>query len=203
MRIKAIRSIILDIPKFTIHDIPFLVPFLGLFFRLAARLAGWKIIGDVPNYPKIVLIGAPHTSNWDYLLFLYGITAKRLRINVLIKNTLFWPPLGTILRFLGGIPINRTKSYNVIKQGIEFINAVDETIILIMPEGTRSYTEKWKSGFYHIAYGAKVPLILAKVDAKNKAILVGEEFPISGDYEKDIIQIQARFAPYMPKSPTK
>jgi len=193
----------LDIPKFTIHDIPFLVPFLALFFGLMARLMGWKIIGDVPNYPKLILIGAPHTSNWDYLLFLYGITTRRLRINVLIKDTLFWPPLGTILRLLGGIPINRRKNYNVIKQVIEFIDNVDETIILIMPEGTRAYTEKWKSGFYHIADGAKVPLILAKVDVKNKAIRVGEEFPISGDYEKDIVKIQARFAPYMPKRDAK
>ncbi len=109
------------ISRFTIHDVPLIMPLLSFLFKIGGRLAGWQIFGDVPRDKTIVLIAAPHTSNWDFLIFLYGIFVKRLRINVLAKHTLFWWPLGPVLKFFGCVPVRRTQANNLVDQGIEFL----------------------------------------------------------------------------------
>ncbi len=180
--------------RFTYYKVPFLVSILRVFANAIALMLGWKIIGDLKRYDKCVLIGVPHTSNWDYMIFLWGILALRLNINVLMKNTLLRWPFGYFFMFFGGVPVDRSKRTSAVEQGIDFLKSVDKTILLLTPEGTRAYNENWKSGFYYMAYGANVPLVLAKLDCQNKTVYVGEEFLMTGDYEKDIIVLKSYFS---------
>ncbi|MAA77187.1 MAG: glycerol acyltransferase [Rhodobiaceae bacterium] len=191
----------MKVSKFTIFNVPLLIPFLSRFSRFSGALLGWSVEGEFPNYPKMMLAAAPHTSNWDFLMFLYAILSKRVQPNVMGKHTLFWWPLSAIMSFLGVVPIDRTQKGGVVEQGIEYFNSVDKTIILVTPEGTRSYRKDWKSGFYHIAWGAKVPLILCKVNFHTRTIFIGEEFIMTGDYDKDIVGIKEYFRDCVPLKP--
>lgn len=193
----------MKIPRFIVHDVPFLIPLLGIIARFIGGLAGWKIIGKLPDVPKMVLIGVPHTSNWDYMIFLYGITVLRLRVIVLAKNTLFWWPLGAFLKFFGAVPVDRSKKIDRVQQGIDYMNSVEKGTLLITPEGTRSYQDTWKSGFYHIAYGAKVPLVLGKLDFDKKIVYIGDIFEMTGDYDKDIVAIRDYYKDCVPYNPDK
>ena len=172
-----------------------------LVSRLILNLFGWKVVSDIPTQKKYVIIVSPHTSNWDFLMFLYAILSKRVQPNVMGKHTLFWWPLSAIMSFLGVVPIDRTQKGGVVEQGIEYFNSVDKTIILVTPEGTRSYRKDWKSGFYHIAWGAKVPLILCKVNFHTRTIFIGEEFNMTGDYDKDIVGIKEYYKDCVPLKP--
>ena len=191
----------MKVSKFTIFNVPLLIPFLSRFSRFSGALLGWSVEGEFPNYPKMMLAAAPHTSNWDFLMFLYAILSKRVQPNVMGKHTLFWWPLSAIMSFLGVAPIDRTQKGGVVEQGIEYFNSVDKTIILVTPEGTRSYRKDWKSGFYHIAWGAKVPLILCKVNFHTRTIFIGEEFNMTGDYDKDIVGIKEYYKDCVPLKP--
>ena len=191
----------MKVSKFTIFNVPLLIPFLSRFSRFSGALWGWSVEGEFPNYPKMMLAAAPHTSNWDFLMFLYAILSKRVQPNVMGKHTLFWWPLSAIMSFLGVVPIDRTQKGGVVEQGIEYFNSVDKTIILVTPEGTRSYRKDWKSGFYHIAWGAKVPLILCKVNFHTRTIFIGEEFNMTGDYDKDIVGIKEYYKDCVPLKP--
>lgn len=191
----------MKVSKFTIFNVPLLIPFLSRFSRFSGALLGWSVEGEFPNYPKMMLAAAPHTSNWDFLMFLYAILSKRVQPNVMGKHSLFWWPLSAIMSFLGVVPIDRTQKGGVVEQGIEYFNSVDKTIILVTPEGTRSYRKDWKSGFYHIAWGAKVPLILCKVNFHTRTIFIGEEFIMTGDYDKDIVGIKEYFRDCVPLKP--
>ena len=181
------------VPEFTYYNIPFLFAILGWPARLLAFLLGWKIIGDMKPYDKCVLIGAPHTSNWDYLIFLWGILVLGLRVNVLVKDSLFRPPLSFFLRFFGGVPVDRTRRESIVEQGVAFLKRANKTVLLIAPEGTRAHNKKWKTGFYHIALGAEIPLVLARLDWSSRTLYIGEAFDMSGDYDKDIMRIKAYF----------
>jgi 1-acyl-sn-glycerol-3-phosphate acyltransferase len=189
------------VSKFTIFNVPLLIPLLNRISRFFGALLGWSIEGEFPNYPKMMLAAAPHTSNWDFLMFLYAILNKRVQPNVMGKHTLFWWPLSVIMSFLGVVPIDRTKKGGVVEQGIKYFNSVDKTIVLVTPEGTRSYCKVWKSGFYHIAWGAKVPLILCKVNFRTRTIFIGEEFNMTGDYDKDIVAIKEYYKDCVPLIP--
>ena len=191
----------MKVSKFTIFNVPLLIPILSRFSRFSGALLGWSIEGEFPNYPKMMLAAAPHTSNWDFLMFLYAILSKRVQPNVMGKHTLFWWPLSAIMRFLGVVPIDRTQKGGVVEQGIKYFKSVDKTIILVTPEGTRSYRKEWKSGFYHIAWGAKVPLILCKVNFHTRTIFIGEEFTMTGDYDKDIVGIREYYKDCVPLKP--
>lgn len=191
----------MKVSKFTIFNVPLLIPILSRFSRFSGALLGWSIEGEFPNYPKMMLAAAPHTSNWDFLMFLYAILSKRVQPNVMGKHTLFWWPLSAIMRFLGVVPIDRTQKGGVVEQGIKYFKSVDKTIILVTPEGTRSYRKEWKSGFYHIAWGAKVPLILCKVNFHTRTIFIGEEFTMTGDYDKDIVGIKEYYKDCVPLKP--
>ena len=191
----------MKVSKFTIFNVPLLIPFLSRFSRFSGALLGWSVEGEFPNYPKMMLAAAPHTSNWDFLMFLYAILSKRVQPNVMGKHTLFWWPLSAIMRFLGVVPIDRTQKDGVVEQGIKYFNSVDKTIVLVAPEGTRSYRKDWKSGFYHIAWGAKVPLILCKVNFHTRTIFIGEEFNMTGDFDKDIVGIKEYYKDCVPLKP--
>lgn len=174
--------------------------------RLIARslmsMCGWRIEVDVPDLPKFVLIGAPHTSNWDFVLTLVTLFALSVKISWMAKQTLFRWPFNGLLEWLGGVPIDRTiQDDGIVIQTIEAFNSRDKFIIALMPEGTRTRVRRWKTGFYHIAQGAKVPIVLVRFDYDRKIMGVGPTIEPSGDIMADMAQIQSLFAAIKGKNP--
>jgi 1-acyl-sn-glycerol-3-phosphate acyltransferase len=163
--------------------------------RSLMSIFGWRIEADIPNLSKAVLVGAPHTSNWDFVLTLLTQFALSVKISWMAKHTFFrWPFVG-FLKWLGGVPINRTnKNDGIVNQIIGEFSRRDKFIIAIMPEGTRSKTRSWKSGFYHIAQGAHVPMVMIRFDYGRKVMGIGPTVESSGEMKVDIAQIQAIFA---------
>ena len=138
-----------------------------------------------------MLIGAPHTSNLDFFLMLFLIGISGLKLNWLGKDSLFRKPIGGIMRKLGGIPVNRRASTRFVDQMVAAFNENDELALVIAPEGTRSKTHYWKTGFYYIAVGAGVPIVFAYVDATRKTTGIGPVFMPTGDLQADFAQIKA------------
>ncbi len=164
--------------------------------RALMSAAGWRIIGEVPDEPKILLVGAPHTSNWDYIFTVLTTYSLGVDLHFVAKHSLFKKPLGGLMRRTGGLPINRGTSEGFVEQMVEEFNKRDSFILAIMPEGTRSRAEacQWRSGFYYIAQGAGVPITLVIFDYGRKIMHLGPTFWPSGDYEADLAQIQSHFA---------
>jgi 1-acyl-sn-glycerol-3-phosphate acyltransferase len=166
------------------------------------KLTGWKVEGSLPpDCPKCVLIAAPHTSNWDLPYTLMVGFALRLNLYWMGKESIFKPPFGGLMRWLGGIPVNREKSTNVVAASVEAIRAADGPLQLtVPPEGTRSKTRYWKTGFYHIAQGAQVPIVMAYMDYSRKLSGLGPVFHPTGDVERDMETIKAFYAPFKGKN---
>lgn len=141
-----------------------------------------------------MLIGAPHTSNWDFPIMLLVVLKLRLKLFWMGKNSLFVFPFGLLMRWLGGIPIDRSKSNNVVQQIAEEFERNDQFVVLIPPEGTRSKVDRWKTGFYHIALAARVPILLGYLDAPSKEAGLADFFTPTGDLEKDMSDIRAFYA---------
>ncbi len=164
--------------------------------KAIVRISGWKIVGELPSLDKAVYIAAPHTSNWDGFWFLVAKVALGLEARFLAKHALFWWPLGSILRWFGAIPIDRSHGAEVVPQLIETINNSDRFCLALAPEGTRKWMPYWKTGFYRIAVEADVPIVLAFIDYKNKKLGVGEIFKPSGDPDKDLEYLRNFYAPF-------
>ena len=170
----------------TIFNTPIVKDILRGILVFLFKILSWKKIGQLPDISKYVIILAPHTSNWDLL---YGIcTAFALKLDVcfMAKKELFRWPFGPFIKFLGGVPIDRDKSINVVDQIIQRYNENEKYIIAITPEGTRSKTKYWKTGFYHIATGADVPILLGFLDYTAKKSGVGPLITPTGDIEHDM-----------------
>ena len=169
--------------------------------RYLMSLFGWRIEVDAPDLPKLVLVGAPHTSNWDFVLTLATFFALSVRISWMAKHTFFRWPLKGPLEWLGGVPIDRTiRDGGVVSQTVEAFNEREKFVIAIMPEGTRTKVYQWKTGFYHIAQGANVPIVLIRFDYGRKVMGVGPTIEPSGDVAADMAKIQAIFAPIRGKN---
>lgn len=185
----------------TLLTTPVLAPLCHHIAVLMARLTGWKIVCQQPNLKKAVFIGAPHTSNWDFLVMLMAILIWRLDMRWIGKHTLFIGPFGPLMRWLGGIPLNRQGSTNFVDQMIEHFNNNERLLLVIAPEGTRAPVERWRSGFYHMAHGAGVPIVLSYIDyRKREAGIELIELP-SGDAEQDIARYQRIYAQKTGKHP--
>lgn len=156
-------------------------------------LAGWRVSQEKIDEPRLVIAAGPHTSNWDYPMFLLAILHLRRRSFVTIKHTLFFPPIGFILRLLGGMPINRNKSHNFVGQMSDLLNSREEIWMVFSPDGTRKYRPHWKSGFYWVAVEANVPIVCAAIDYKKKIITMDLLLKPSGDIEADIVIIREYF----------
>lgn len=160
--------------------------------RLAAfilRLLGWTC-PDLPQRPpRAVVIGYPHTSNWDFPLGLLAMWALRLDARWVGKDALFRGPLGPVMRWLGGIPVNRRERTGFVERLATEIRARPRCMLTIAPEGTRSLTEGWKSGFYHIARAAEVPVLVGIVDYARRRIGLVACIELSGDAERDMARI--------------
>ena len=174
----------------TIFSTPIITPLLRLLAVSILKVVGWTSIGSKAPIPKYVLIGAPHTSNWDFPLMLMIVLKLRLRIFWMGKHTLFPFPFGWLMRWLGGIPIDRKASHNVVNETVRQYRENDELIVLIPPEGTRAKVDRWKTGFYHIAKNANVPILLGYVDAENKVAGFADFFTPTEDLEQDMLEIR-------------
>ncbi len=166
------------------------------------RLIGWRMEGELPG-PKCVLIGAPHTSSWDFPFAMLLFWSLEVDARWVGKHTLFRGPRGRIMRALGGIPLDRTKTENFVTQVVERFAASDRLVLAITPEGTRKHTEYWRSGFYWIAHGAGVPIALAYVDYGRRVGGIGPSLIPSGDIESDMEKIRAFYAEKVGKHPNK
>ena len=167
------------------------------FSRIVGRALfgalGWRIEGDFPPQPKMVVIVAPHTSNWDFIVGILAVFAIGIRARFIAKHTLFKPPLGWLMRWFGGIPVNREAPQGMVPQAVEAIERAQSVFLAITPAGTRSSTRPWKSGFYRIAVAARVPIMPIAFDGEHKAIRLMPAFEPSGDYETDLPKLRAFF----------
>lgn len=185
-----------------------LFPQRGNAFSRAAgkrflQLFGWRVANAFPSVPKAVVIGGPHTSNWDAIFTLAAMMQIGLDANIMIKDSAMKGPLGSALRWLGALPIDRSKAGGVVEQSVEQFAGRDKFMMVVSPEGTRSGAEQWRSGFYHIAHKAGVPIVIAAADYQNKEITFLTVFTPTGDVEGDIRQIQQHYAAVHPRHPAQ
>ncbi len=166
--------------------------------RQGLRLSGWRLEGELPPASRYVAIGAPHTSNWDFMLMLAVVLEYGLEFVWMGKNTLFRGPTAALFRWLGGIPIDRSRPGGMVEQAIAAFDERRHLVMVITPEGTRKQVARWKRGFYHVARGAGVPILLAYVDHGRKVAGLGPLFTPTDDVEADMAAIQAFYAPYLP-----
>jgi 1-acyl-sn-glycerol-3-phosphate acyltransferase len=169
--------------------------------RVFMTLGGWKIAGDWPADAKVVVTAGPHTSNWDGIWMLAAAGLWKVRLRYMGKKSLTEGPLGWLVRWTGCIPIDRSQSNDVVATMKTNFAAVDELVLVIPPEGTRDRVEKWKSGFWHIARGAGVPITVAVMCYRTKTVSVPATLWPSDDYEKDLKIIQGFYAPATAKYP--
>lgn len=165
--------------------------------RTILRLGGWHVAGTLPDLPKLVLIAAPHSSNWDGVWGFAAKLALGFEVRVLGKAQLFWWPLGPVLRRLGVIPIDRSSPQGTVGQAVAMIRASERIWYALAPEGTRKPVERWKSGFWKIAHGAQVPILPAYFHYPDRRIGIGPLFHTSGDMAADIAALRAWYAPWM------
>lgn len=163
--------------------------------------SGWTIGGALPSAKKYVLIAAPHTSNWDFPMSIAAAFALQVNIHWLGKQQLFDGPLGPLYRALGGIPVDRSKANNMVDRMAELFAASDELVLMVPAEGTRSKRDYWKSGFYHIARRANVPIALGFLDFDRKQAGVGPLVYPTGDYRQDMDVIRAFYTARMAMRP--
>lgn len=182
------------------------VPRTGNFFtqwlgQSVLQAMGWQIHGNFPNIAKFVLIVAPHTSNWDFVVAMAGKLAIRLSGSWLGKHTIFFWPLGVLLRRLGGVPVNRASTHGLVEQVAELFRARDTLVLGLSPEGTRKRVEKWRTGFYHIAVEAGVPIIPVYLDYGNKILGIGPMIVPTRNLDKDLEEIGKFFSRFEAKHP--
>jgi len=160
-------------------------------------MLGWRFAGNLPTLSRYIVIVAPHTSNWDFFIALIASWSCDIpHPHWVGKHTIFRGPAGTILRALGGIPLNRTASRDFVQQVADEFTRRDALIIALAPEGTRSLTQYWKSGFYHIALSAQAPVFMVALDYTRKMITASPELILSGEVETDMAQIRDFYDKY-------
>jgi len=159
------------------------------FAKFTLWLFGWKVDQNIPKEKSYIILVAPHTSNWDFIVGRLVIGSLRVPQRVLMKKEMFFFPVKYLLKSLGAMPIDRKKSVKMVDYVVQMFKENDDFVFSITPEGTRSYVEKWKTGFYHIATKANVPLVLGKIDYKKKEAGLAKVVYTSGDFDKDFREI--------------
>ncbi len=161
--------------------------------RRGLALAGWRVTGEFPDLSKCVIAVAPHTSNWDFMVGVFAMYAIGFRVSFFGKDTLFRPPLGWFMRWLGGEPVDRRSSHGVVEQTVQAIRAARAMILVIAPEGTRKRVTNWRTGFYHVAHGAGLPIVPAAFDYRRREVRLEPLIWTTGDVEGDLARLQAVF----------
>lgn len=167
--------------------------FFGLF--------GWRAVGRLPDEPRFIAIGAPHTTNWDLALALFASAIWKMRLRWVGKDSLFKPPFGFVLRWLGGIPVVRGSRSGSVEALAELMHSEDTFALCIAPEGTRGKVDHWKSGFYQVALAADVPVVLGFCDYERRLLGLGPAIRLTGNVEADMAGIAAFYADKRGKYP--
>jgi 1-acyl-sn-glycerol-3-phosphate acyltransferase len=167
------------------------------------KIAGWKCTASVPNFDKCILVVAPHTSNWDFVMGKLGYTAMGRNANFVIKQEWLKGPLGWMLKKIGGVGVDRSKASHFTDQIAEVYKNSERFSIAITPEGTRKRNPKWKKGFYHIAMKANVPIVLVKIDYGKKELNLFQVFEPTGDEHADLRSIQQLYKGTVAKHPAQ
>lgn len=175
-------------------------PLAQLLGGLVLSVFGWQKAGQVPSARNMVIIAAPHTSNWDFIFLLAAAYSFGISVNWLGKDSLFRSPLGPILRFLGGVPVDRSKRNNLVQSLSAQIEHGSGIALVIPPSGTRRKTEHWKSGFYRIAEAAQIPLVCGYLDYQKKEAGLGLAF-LPSDLSRDMNRIREFYEPIVGKYP--
>ena len=186
----------------TIFDTPIVNTMLRALSLAFLKLSGWKVLGSLPEgAEKSVLIAAPHTSNWDLPYTLMVAFSLRLTPYWMGKEEIFKPPFRGLMMWLGGLPVDRAKSNNMVSASVDALKAANGPLQLIVPpEGTRDKTRFWKTGFYYIAQGARVPIVMAYLDYDKKIGGLGPVFQPTGNIDADMEAIKSFYAPFKGKN---
>ena len=177
--------------------------FVHSIARFVLKLIGWRTHVISPRTSRFVLIGAPHTSNWDFLIVLLLMVVEGIPIRIIGKDTLFRGPIGIFMRSLGAIPVNRRERENFVDQVVAKFDQYDELIIGISPEGTRKKSSRWRTEFYYIALKAEVPIVMAYLDYENKVCGLGPSLMPTGDIQADFMIIREFYSGIVGKYPQK
>ena len=179
--------------KTTIFNTPLITPAFRGLFRFSLRILGWCVVGQLPDIPKFVIVGAPHTSNWDFVMFLALAFILKGNLRYMGKKELFRWPFEGFFRWCGGVPVDRSKHQGLVEQTVQAIQEADHFQLVITPEGTRKKVGQWKLGFYHIAKNAGIPIVTGYVDSSTKTCGIGPIFTLTDDMEADIRAMQTFF----------
>lgn len=171
--------------------------------RAALRLFRWRLVGTIPDVPKLVAIAAPHTCTLDVLIGLAVLLALGARVRFLAKHTIFRGPVGRVLRWLGGIPVDRTAPGGLVGQVVGRMRESDRFYLALAPEGTRRKVDRWKTGFYRIALAAGVPILPVALDYRRRVAEIGLPLVPSGDYEADLARLRTHFCAQMARHPER
>lgn len=171
--------------------------------RTLLKLSGWKFEGSLPQYSKMVLAVAPHTSNWDFFLGLAVLFRLRIRIRFLGKHSIFVPVVKQFLEAIGGIPVERSSAHGIVEQVVAEFVGNEKMILAVAPEGTRSPIYPWKTGFLAIAHKANVPVVLIGFDFKKKCVRFGPVLLSQGNFEQDMQKVYAFYETIPAKYPSK
>lgn len=176
---------------------------MGWISMILLKLLGWRVESNIPKIKKMVIIAAPHTSNWDLPYTLFTAFILKTGIYWMGKDAIFKKPFRRLFMWLGGIPIDRSCSHSIVNQSIEQFNKRNRLALAIAPSGTRTKVTHWKTGFYHIAVGAKVPIALGFLDYKRKIAGFGAAIHPTGDLEADMARIRDFYKDITGKYPEK
>jgi 1-acyl-sn-glycerol-3-phosphate acyltransferase len=167
------------------------------------RWRGWQIVGERPTYSKFVAIGAPHTSNWDFVFFLGVVSYFNIPARVIGKSSLVRWPFGRLMRKLGIVPVDRDSGQGLVDQMVEEFNRADRMALVIAPEGTRGAATHWRSGFHRIAVAAGVPIVMAFIDAENRVAGIGPTLQPTEDIGADMDQLRAFYSGFKGRHPER
>ena len=167
---------------------------LRVLGRTVLRLMRWRIEGEIPDVPKLVIAVAPHTSNWDFVVGMAVMFALDLQLSFLAKHTLFRGPFGPVMRWIGGIAVDRTGTHGVVGDAVAASASTPRRVLAIAPQGTRSAGARYKSGFLHIASGAGVPVLYATLDYGARCVRFGPSFDPCEDVDADLRRVEAFYA---------
>ena len=185
----------------SIHKTPVIRTAARWLARFFLKCSGWQVQGQRPDIPRYVMIAAPHTSNWDFIYALAISVVYRIDALIMMKDAWFFWPLGPVFRWLGAMPVDRRKSNNVVAQMIAAFQRKTEMILMVPPSGTRKKVLCWKTGFYHIAHGAGVPIAMGYLDYRLKIGGIGPVFHPTGNIEQDLKTIQKFYRDITGKHP--
>ena len=171
--------------------------------RFGINISGWTIKGNIPNQERIVIIAAPHTSNWDFILAMLAILGLNIKVRWLGKKSIFKPGFKLFFEWLGGIPVYRDDPSTLIEKVVNIVKKEKSIVIAMTPEGTRKKVKRWKTGFLRIAKQTQSKILLISIDAPTKSIEIGKIFNPSGNSEEDLAYIQNYYSAFRGINPQK